>query len=497
MKGKKIRFLLSLLLISSIYLSGCSPFNESSKVNNNNEEIVNLEITRSGNNLPAPEKDIVKQKLDEVLGTNITLSVTANEYKNQLNVRMAAGDYPDLFEVDRESLIQFAQKDLLLDLTKYSDELKGVSDFIGDENIKKATIDGKMYGVAVPAGVPYETYWIRKDWLEALGMDIPETLEELYEVSKAFTEQDPDGNGKKDTYGITGSGLNAFQPVFGAFEVGIPGSFYLKDGDLVNSYKDPDMKDALEYIQKLIDAGVVDPELVTNTGLQHQEKAFQGHYGIIFLDWPNIVKDVVVEQYKTVNPSAEWIQIAGPQGPRGQFDGTWDIGQTRGYFAIPKALEKEPEKLQKIFDLLNYVSDKDGSMLVQYGLEGKHYNIEEGEVVPTELLAKDGHYFWMYQFTGRPEMDYLMTKFKTLTEHIKFSAERPRIEALNGFIDTPKGYNSADANRFAEEEMIKFVYGKRPLSEYGDFLQILESNFNYQMMLDKAQEQLEELGIVK
>ena len=63
-----------------------------------------------------------------------------------------------------------------------------------------------------------ELMYVRKDWLDRLGLEPPETLEEYYEVIRAFTLDDPDGNGVQDTIGLTlTSKLGRSSPFFGAF----------------------------------------------------------------------------------------------------------------------------------------------------------------------------------------------------------------------------------------------------------------------------------------
>ncbi|MGG1550232.1 extracellular solute-binding protein [Paenibacillus ferrarius] len=463
---------------------------------------VKLDIIETGNGLPSPDQDIIKQELDKALNTEINLTVYASgdDYKNQVNVRMASANFPDLFAVDRQQLKQFSDQGLLLDLTPYMDKLKQTKDFIGDASLKKGQLNGKTYAISKSPQVPYNTYWIRKDWLDKLNLKMPTTPEELYNVAKAFTEQDPDGNGKKDTFGLTGSKFAAFEPIWGAYGIayagGVP-SLYVKDNKMVNALYDPSMKEALASTQKLVASGAVDPELMANTGLQHQQKAIKGQAGIVYLDWPNVTKDQFVEQIKAVNPNANWVQVEALKGPGGQFVSGYDIGASAGMYAIPKSLEKNPEKLQKVFDLLNYVSGKDGSPLVQYGVKGKHYNLEGTKVVPTDLMGKEGGYFWLYQFTGRPEMEYLTVKFAPQAKFMEYASKQPHIDVLNGFVDFPNGYNAADANRYIEEEMSKFIYGKRPLSEYDSFLKTLESSMNYKTYLDAAEKRIKELGYVK
>lgn len=508
-----MRKIFSLMLTVSILgtmLAACSGGDSNKKAGNEPSETnqpstettepsskpVKLEIIESGNNLPSPDKDIIKQELDKALNIDLNLTVypSADDYSNQLNVRMASGNFPDLFMVDRQQLIQFSKQGLLLDLTPYMDKLDQTVAFIGEDSVKKGMVDGKVYAVSKSPQIPYNTLWIRKDWLDKLQLEVPTTVEQLSEVADAFTKKDPDGNGKPDTFGLTGGKFGAFSTVFGAFGVGMPGNFYEKNGAVINSLYDPAMKDALAFIKEMNVSGSVDPELLANSGLQHQEKAIKGQAGIVYIDWPNITKDQFVEQIKTVNPNADWLQIAAPTGVGGQYDGSWDIGSTPGRFAIPKALEKDPEKLQRVFDLLNYISNPDGgSMLVQFGVKDTHFTLDNGKAKMTDK-AGDVGYSWLYQFTGRPEMEYLQAKFAAQSDAIAFANDQPRIEALNGFIDNPEGFNLADANRYIEEELAKFIYNKRPLSEYDTFIQTLETSMNYKALMDSAMEQLKALG---
>ncbi|MGG1517878.1 extracellular solute-binding protein [Paenibacillus oryzisoli] len=501
--------LLAMAFAGSTLLAGCgaAPSTEdktsaSVKPAATSSEPIKLDIIEQGSGLPTSDQDIIKQELDKALNTKINLTVYASpeDYKNQLNVRIASSNYPDLFAVDRQQLKQYSEQGLLLDLTPYLDKLKPTADYIGEASLKQGVMNGKTFAVAKKPTASKMSLWVRKDWLDKLNLKVPTTPEELFDVAKAFTDKDPDGNGKKDTFGFTGAKLNAFNSIFGAYGIGYndstPGIF-VKDNKLVNSLYAPEMKDALGFIQKVISAGVVDPELLVTNDTQAGQKAIKGQAGIIYTAWSNMTNAPIIEQIKAVNPNAEWVQVDAVKGPGGQASGTWDIGNPAGLYAIPKALEKSPEKLQKVIDLLNYVSSKDGSLLVQYGVKGKHYNLEGDKVVPTDLMNKEGGYFWLYQFTGRPEQEYLKVKFASQVKYIDFANKQPRIETLNGFIDAPNGYNAADANRFIEEEISKFVYSKRPLGEYDNFLKTLESTMNYKAYTDAAEKRIKELGYVK
>jgi putative aldouronate transport system substrate-binding protein len=464
---------------------------------------VKIQMAMSASGLPAPEADDIKKAIDKKLNIDLQLTAIASgeDYKSQIRVRLSGGNYPDLFSVEFSDVKEFADKGLLLDLTQYFDkELKPAKDFVTGltpDIMKKVNVNNKIYAVPRIGDVPFTSMWVRNDWLKKLNLKAPTNLEEFMAVAKAFTELDPDGNGKKDTYGITGAKLGSFATVMGAYGVGNPGSFYEKDGKVINAYYDPAMPEALKYIKSLFDAGVVDPEIMTNKGNVEVQKAFQGKAGLIFKGWTDIAKDEFVTQYKAINPNADWVQMTPIKGPGGQLDGSYDYDRPSRYWVIPKALEKDKVKLQKVIDLINYVSGREGNVLTMYGLEGKHYNMKDGKVVPTELMAKEGNYFNVYQITGRPNKEYLEIKFPNQAAATDFAIKTPRIKSFDSSVIPPTDFNKADADRYAEEEMIKFVSGKRPISEYNDFIKTLETTFKYKAYVDAGAKQIKDQGFVK
>ena len=71
--------------------------------------------------------------------------------------------------------------------------------------------DGKVYGMAIsPNLTEGQVMLIRQDWLDSLGLEAPTTIDEFESVIAAFTNEDPDGNGKNDTYGFTFSGKDGY-----------------------------------------------------------------------------------------------------------------------------------------------------------------------------------------------------------------------------------------------------------------------------------------------
>lgn len=461
-------------------------------------EVDEIEVIEScGVVLPTAENDFVLQALQDALGVKLNMNTASSgdEYRNMLNVRIAGNDLPDVMWIlGRSDLVTYAGEGVLLDLTPYLDKLPNVCGFLGEDNMKAGYVDGKLYAIAKAPNIPYTTYWIRQDWLDTLKLEMPATVEEFEKVLEAFVQNDPDGNGKADTFGVTnvGGGWTAMQAIFGGYGIGIPNQLYMKDGQLINSLFEADMPKALADCKRWIEKGLVTPECFTVTdGNLLREKCFQGVVGSLYDGWVtlNSYRDAIA----AVNPNAKWVQVGPLQGAMTAMDVSHPYA-TSGLLAFSADLEKDPEKLAKVLELFDFVSSEAGNRIVSYGIEGRHYNIVNGEVIATDLMAKEGGYFWTYQITGRPETEYMSVKFPLMKDAIANAAARNRLQNLDPFVVTPEAINMADIRRFIEEETVKFVFGKRDLAEYPKFLEELNNEFHYQDYLTQAELQLKELG---
>lgn len=465
---------------------------------------VQLEIAQISWGASLPDNDFLKTMLDDKLNVELKQTLVGDmaDYESQINVRAASNNLPDLFMASTKAHLQkLADSGMLLDLTAYLEQMPDYTALAGEDVLKKGVVGGKQYALPKAGQGRNHTYWIRKDWLDNLGLPVPATVDELLTTAIAFTRDDPDQNGKKDTFGLTGTNLQTFEMIFGAYGL-TSGTgttqFYLRDNKIVNPFYEPEMKDALSKIKTFLSEGVVDPEVVNNKGTMAKDKAFQGKVGIINIDWAQMIKDEHVDVWKTANPDAEWIQLGAIEGPNGsKFANPINIGAASGLWAVPKRLEKEPDKLNKVLELFNYVSTKEGNLAVQFGLPDVHFTMDGETPVITDKGKEEAGFTWLYQFSGRPETEYLKTKFANISSYIDFEDQLPRIETLDGFIEFPDGYNNADAARFIEEELIKFVYSKRDLAEYDKFLSTLESSFGYKGFMESANKQLSDLGYGK
>lgn len=188
-----------------------------------------------------------------------------DEYSQKINITIATGELPDIMSVTATQMVQLAEADLIADISDVyeayaADFTKETLTQEGDDPFLAASIDGKMYGLPVTGGSvdSVDLMWIRQDWLDKFGLEIPQTMDELLTVIDKFTNEDPDGDGENNTYGIgvAGSpnvfgggygGLKGFFNAYGAY----PTIWVEKDGQLVYGATQPECKEALATLADL------------------------------------------------------------------------------------------------------------------------------------------------------------------------------------------------------------------------------------------------------
>ena len=146
--------------------------------------------------------DIIREKL----GIDLKLTMLpSNESDQDVRIQAAgaANELPDLFMVRRPVLTNLVKQGLVAQVDDCFEKMPvRTAQQYDASSIAHTTINGHVYGFASPGAIAKnEGLLVRKDWLDKLGLEIPTTLDEFIEVARAFTFDDPDGNGRDDTYG--------------------------------------------------------------------------------------------------------------------------------------------------------------------------------------------------------------------------------------------------------------------------------------------------------
>ncbi len=453
------------------------------------------------------DQDEILATLNDKFNIDLRLNIIDSEYASKLNLQVASGNIPDIMQVSAEQFQSYLEQGLLLPLEDYVEQMPNFMatypDVLTDATLR---VNGHLYFLAgnKPADQlvkSYSSLWVRKDWLDKLGLAVPTTLDELKAVAVAFAQNDPDGNGVNDTFGYSGMGAasvsyNALNPFLGAFGVGYK-AYQLADGKLAFAPTMAEYRDALQWFADFIATGAVDPDLmIMNTFDQVREKVYRNQVGLIYFSWAEFIKPPYDQTLAEMTPDAEWIQINPPVGPAGAYDSSYNVpGSMNSGRVLSIDLANDPEKLARVLAYLDYIVAGEGSNLVCYGVEGKHFNITDGKIVATDKISEVS-FAWQHQIMGRNEPVYLATKFPTCQAQIAFAAELPRINSYNNFVLTPAGLNNSDMIRYVEEETIRFLYGKRDIATFDDFVATLFDVYGLQQYLDLGTANLTDANIL-
>lgn len=371
---------------------------------------------------PADEDGVIIKMLEEKFNVDIDVwNLEHERYHELLNLRLSSGEIPDLFRMtDANTLLTYADQGVLAELTdellqNYAADIVKVIEDNASGYMDFGKVDGIQY--AIPAISPTNIFRLplvyRLDWMENVGVEkTPETLEEFEKLMYKFAKEDPDDNGKDDTYGASQTVL---YPVLGAYglniSLGEESYFVERDGKLIDSAVAPELKDALALLNKWYNDGVLDPEFITgeNTGgywaLSH---AFingrigfsslgnyyhwlpEGAYMLPAEDGTEIPSsdEANAKEIRLVNPDAKWIQgmpLLGPTGERG----IKAYNRLMNFYGIGKLAESDKGKMGKIMEIFNYVSatpDLEERITYRWGIKGEHWEWINKEMETIKIL---------------------------------------------------------------------------------------------------------------
>lgn len=208
----------------------------------------------------------------------------ATDFETQLYSRATAGDIPDLILFGNMSQLRniYDQGLLLDDWTEYLAKMPQTSKNISDLALGYLTKDGKVIACPSYPGGHKWCFMIRQDWLENLGLSMPTSDEEFLDVLRAFTFDDPDGDGENNTYGITSAGGNTGTGEIANLKLMYSApSFYLDaDGNVSHALLDGGYLSYLQLARTIVSEGLIDPDWYTQGWDERKPNLYAGKYGI-------------------------------------------------------------------------------------------------------------------------------------------------------------------------------------------------------------------------
>ena len=450
---------------------------------------------------------------------------SSSDYDEKMNLCIGSGTIPEMMNVNATQYRALLKYDMIQPLDQYfedyaSDKLKGFVESGGEELKKCITNDkGEMMAIPAPSMMVGEMneMWIRQDWLDNLGLEVPRTWDEMAAVAEAFVTQDPDGNGEDDTIGILGPGNSnhindigdnqfGLDPLFCSFQ-SYP-QYWLQDEDGTVKYGSiqPETRVALEKIQKLYTDKLIDPEMLVRNNCQ--EAVLSGKVGIFFGPWWS---GYTVGE-ATLAGEADWRAYFTPLSEDGKYY-THMPDPTSKYVVVSKSC-KNPEAAFKIISYLvaneqqwtdDGITSSEMSCADFYPLWNGYDNADEIEV-STDTLEKylageitmDDVDFSQHkllksdmeavtELKKEPYDDFSLDKWNLDSDLAKTNLPRlvsllvggapyvndkyiPVYNAYSGQTETMQA-KWANLKKMEEETFAKIIMGKADISEFDTFVE--------------------------
>lgn len=468
------------------------------------DEPMEFNILVKGNTHVNTNDLISMKELEKRTGIKINFEdVNGDVIKERVPLVFASGELPDAImraNLAPELLVQQNLNGNIIDIREYLDVMPNFKEIFETDPMVRALCqqpDGKILSMPqitkVPGSLVVNKFFINKTWLDKLGLEMPTTLDELFDVFVAFRDGDPNGNGEKDEIAWTTS-ANLYHMILafrGAFGLGNGGSWERFDHDPQDPAKlrfiltSPELKEEFAFLNKMYEEGLMLNTLFepsTVHGPQWSAAAVSGQLGS-FNEIHNTFAGDYSDDYVSLDEAIE-----GPGGKAWTGNRPHLLGQ--GAFVVTKACEN-PEVLLKWID---YFYSLEGAQLYFMGIEGETF-VEAGDGLyvytdeygtPPEGMTFDQSVGRVTLYPGGNNPAYCYEEAYAGGDNlptprdacIKMEPYMPLTEDL-----IPSNYNysaedaaviqlyNADIKPIIDEAIAEFVTGRRPLDEYDKYVE--------------------------
>lgn len=457
------------------------------------------------------EDNYTMQYYESISGVHIQFfhPSSATSIGEALNVMISSGEYTDLIGSimnASDGLDTLIENDVILRLNEYIDQygyyLSQVFEEYPEFYTQVLTYEGNigLYPTSRldPSTRYFESFVIRQDWLDTLGLEKPTTVDEWYTVLKAFATQDPNGNGQNDELPFVGNSNEQMGVYRLGSLFGFNACFYkeyacsILDGKVTFAANAPQFEDYVTTMAQWYAEGLLDPEYASTDATSWQEKVLSD-LGGCFYGKMNGGIGTLLGSYDYENRDPDF--NLEPIGYAVTEDGnSYDFYSQeifdQGGIAISTACEHVKEAIQ----WMDYMYSEEGQIMCSFGEEGVTFEYDD-QGVPhyTEMITdaenlslvqaiakytmggiaprmvNDLYYWDAVMSFDQQRMVYdavsVSTTERKVPQSLKYSMEdQDRLTMLMGDIQT-----------YYQETLNAFIMGTKPISELQQFRDTLNS----------------------
>lgn len=435
------------------------------------------------------------------VNTNFNM-VSDNVMEEKLNLTLGGGDLPDVFHttfISDGDMTKYGEQGTFIPLNDLIDEYAPNLKKILDENPvieKQITFpDGNIYGLPKITDEDFLSYrtkekpWINEEWLDNLGMDMPETTEDFYDYLKAVKEGDPTGDGDDD---IVPYGGREIEPLFdylkGSFGVANKGTNNENidvdpdSGELRFFPTSDDYKELLEYMHKLYSEELIAENIFSIEDEQYRADVGDGKYGSTVFFNP-----VVSVGGENVDEFTGMSALEGPDGEK-EFVTLEPEVDNKSAFVITDENEHPAASMR----WADYFYGDEGMELFFMGVEGETFEYDDDgdpeyvdEIKESDDIVEAQSDYLTFQGGGFPSVtteDFFQGTAESSEESVEAAEElEPDLvdDPWPPFIYTDDERDDLDTfgediEKYVNEMRDKFISGEESLNDWEDYVANIE-----------------------
>ncbi|EHB59604.1 MULTISPECIES: ABC transporter substrate-binding protein [Paenibacillus] len=345
-------------------------------------------------------QDAVGKKLTEKTGVTIQAEYAVDGSNQKLPLMVASGEYPDLVFAKGDANL-FVDAGAFIDLTDLIEEhAPNIKKVYGDymSRLKWSNEDEAIYVLPTLAAVDHEaldaggTFQIQHEVLKELGYPELKTVKDYENALKEYYEKHPTIDGQP-TIPLTLNAdgwrimISVTNPAFIATGVSDDGEYYI-DPETTEAklhYKRPEEKEYFRWLNHMNASGLLDKETFVQKTDQYEAKISSGRVlGVIDQEWGFGNATNALRSAGKENRTYARFPIQLDESTK---DATFqDTGYVAGWGVGITSSAKDPVRIIKFLD---YLASEEGQILMNWGIEGEHYNVVDGKrVIPEEVQER-------------------------------------------------------------------------------------------------------------
>lgn len=412
-----------------------------------------------------------------------------NGYFAKLQTRIATNDLPDIFMPIKGIETSLIEEGLIWNIADYLPQYapnvwKSIPENVW--NVLKANDPTGKGGIYyIPYVTLYNDYglFIRKDWLDVVGLPVPKTQQEYVDALIAFRDKDPNKNGLADELPTIGREFGRWMDhLFFMYDVALFEGYPVWDmheGQITYSAVTPNMKKAIEFIRMLYEEKLLDNDTFLNKANNLWEKVQADKVG----SWYHIPRDLKksLAEIVKINPKVEVVVL-----PRIAADGYEGYISNMQLWGPMSAFGKKDEKtLISALKMLDWFSNSANFETVLFGVEGLHHKVVDGKKVMITDIDVNTTEKKLGGFTGLDQL--LLTNQMAYDLETDESIKGILMQTINAIKDSQKDqgktvpqdgmppsvyddYPDIGSHKLYQEYMTKIIIGELPVTAFDEFV---------------------------